>query len=286
MKTFQHKILSLFRYIKGLDQGKAMNLLFIKLEMPTPSGLPARPVLTSYYKSPHFRNRTPDPFNDYTSPDEAILCPDIRQSMYCQLLAGLLHRHSVLRISAVFASALLRCINFLERHWLELCHDIRTGYLSLSVTNPACRAAMSPLLSSPSPTIADEINAICNGSWKGILCQLWPKATCIEAVLTGSMAQYVPALEYYSDGRIPLVCTMYASSECYFGVNLRPLCDPAEVSYTLLPNMAYFEFMPLEDRLRTGNREEEEIRDVELVDLVNVKLGCYYELVVTTFAGN
>lgn len=137
----------------------------------------------------------------------------------------------------------------------------------------------------PNPTLADEINSICNESWRGILCRLWPNAKCIEAVLTGSMAQYVPALEYYSDGRIPLVCTMYASSECYFGVNLRPLCDPAEVSYTLLPNMAYFEFIPLEDGLKPRNCEKEEMRYAELVDLADVKLGCYYELVVTTFAG-
>ena len=262
-----------------------MNLLFVKSEMPTPSGLPARPVLTSYYKSPHFRNRSPDPFNDHTSPDEAILCPDIHQSMYCQLLAGLLLRHSVLRISAVFASALLRCISFLKRHFFGLSHDIRTGFLSSSVTNPGCREAMSALLSSPSPILADEINAICNGAWKGILCRLWPKARCIEAVLTGSMAQYVPALEYFTDGMIPLVCTMYASSECYFGVNLRPLCDPADVSYTLLPNMAYFEFLPLENGWRSRICEEDAMRDVELVNLVDVKLDCYYELVVTTFAG-
>lgn len=132
--------------------------------------------------------------------------------------------------------------------------------------------------------LADEIEAICScGSWKGIICRLWPKAKYIEAVLTGSMAQYIPMLEFYSDAKIPLVCVMYASSECYFGVNLRPLCDPMEVSYTLLPNMGYFEFILLEDGLGLG--QVREVENARVVGLVDVKIGCYYELVVTTFAG-
>lgn len=147
---------------------------------------------------------------------------------------------------------------------------------------------MAKILSSPDPDLADEINSICSlQSWKGILCQLWPKAKYIEAVVTGSMAQYIPALEYYSDGKLPLVCTMYASSECYFGVNLKPLCDPADVSFTLMPNMGYFEFIPLgggENGTRVMDIDEDVLSD-KLVDLVHVRLGCYYELVVTTFAG-
>ncbi|KAM0954357.1 putative GH3 family protein [Dioscorea sansibarensis] len=272
------------KHIPDLDQGKAMYLLFIKAEKQTPSGLPARPVLTSYYKSSHFRTRAHDPFNDYTSPNEAILCPDRDQSMYCQLLAGLIHRQCVLRLGAVFASALLRSISFLEKNWIDLCRDIRTGYLNKSITDPDLRAAMSKIITSQGPQLADEVEAICSmRTWKGIICKLWPRVKYIEAVLTGSMAQYIPALEFYSEGKIPLVCAMYASSECYFGVNLNPLSYPTEVSYTLLPNMAYFEFIPLENGLQPNN--EEKIEQDKLVALVDVKLRCYYELVVTTFAG-
>jgi len=77
---------------------------------------------------------------------------------------------------------------------------------------------------------------------------------------------------------------MYASSESYFGVNLMPLCSPKDVSYTSLPNMAYFEFVPLEDGLKLAKSDEVVEKD-KLVNLVDVKVGCYYELVVTTFAG-
>lgn len=125
---------------------------------------------------------------------------------------------------------------------------------------------MLSFLALPNPELADEIEAICScGSWKGILGRLWPNVKYIEAVLTGTLAQYIPMLEFYSGGGIPLVCTMYASSESYFGVNLRPLCSPTDVSYTILPNMAYFEFIPLEDGLRLMN-------DDEVVE--NDKLAC------------
>lgn len=279
-----------YRYICGLDEGKAMYFYFVKAEMSTPSGLPTRTVLTSYYKSKHFKCRTRDPYNDFTSPDPAILCNDSNQSMYCQLLAGLIHRHQVLRLGAVFASALLRAISFLERNWFQLCNDIRSGWLDLTITDPGCRSSTLSLLTSPNPTLADEIEEICSRpSWKGILCQLWPRAKYIEAVVTGSMAQYIPSLEYYSAGKLPLVGTMYASSECYFGVNLKPLSNPADVSFTLLPNMCYFEFLPLGGEngtlLSMEFNEEEEVPNDKLVDLGHVRVGHYYELVVTTFAG-
>ncbi|KAL8100948.1 hypothetical protein AgCh_032992 [Apium graveolens] len=278
-----------FRYISGLDEGKGMFLYFVKAEMSTPCGLPARTVLTSYYKSKHFKYRSRDPYTDFTSPDEAILCDDSNQSMYCQLLAGLVHRNQVLRLGAVFASALLRAIYFLKGNWMNICNDIRDGQVDLTeVTDLKCRTAMSTILSLPDPRLADEIEAICSReSWKGIICQLWPKAKYIEAVVTGSMAQYIPALHYYSDEKLPLVCTMYASSECYFGVNMKPLCSPEKVSYTLLPNMCYFEFIPLgvNGTLLLDVDEDEEVPQNKLVALVDVKLGCYYELVLTTFSG-
>ncbi|KAK7277723.1 hypothetical protein RJT34_22738 [Clitoria ternatea] len=289
-RTFVYNLIMpiMNQYIPNLDEGKAMYLYFVKAEMSTPCGLPARSVLTSYYKSKQFKCRTHDPWNDYTSPDQTIICNDNNQSMHCQLLAGLLNRHQVLRLGAVFASAFLKAISFLERNWRNLCDDICTGQLSSFITDPGCRSCMSSVLSSPNPTLADKITKICSQkSWKGILCQIWPRAKYIEAVVTGSMAQYVPALKYYSDGKLPLVCTMYASSECYFAVNLKPLCDPADVAFTLLPNMGYFEFIPLghNGTLLMDFDEGEKVPNDMLVDLVNVKLGCFYELVITTFAG-
>ncbi|KAF8114595.1 hypothetical protein N665_0036s0119 [Sinapis alba] len=277
------------QFVPGLDKGKGMYFLFIKSESKTPGGLPARPVLTSYYKSSHFKERPFDPYTNYTSPNETILCPDSYQSMYSQMLCGLYQHHEVLRVGAVFASGFIRAIKFLEKHWTELVRDIRTGTLSSLITDPSVREAVAKILK-PSPKLADFVESECKKkSWQGIITRLWPNTKYVDVIVTGTMSQYIPTLDYYSNG-LPLVCTMYASSECYFGVNLRPLCKPSEVSYTLIPTMAYFEFLPVHRNTGVTNsinlpKALTEKEQQELVDLVDVKLGQEYELVVTTYAG-
>jgi len=128
--------------VPGLDKGKCMYLYFVKAESRTPVGLPARPVLTSFYRSRHFLERPHDPYTVYTSPDEAVLSLDAYQSMYAQLLCGLVHRADVLRVGAVFASGFLRAIRFLEKHWRRLCRDIRAGALDAEITDRSVCAAM------------------------------------------------------------------------------------------------------------------------------------------------
>jgi auxin responsive GH3 family protein len=263
--------------------------MFIKSEAKTPGGIVARPVLTSYYKSSYFRDRPYDPYTNYTSPNETVLCPDSYQSMYSQLLCGLCQNKEVLRVGAVFASGFIRAIRFLEKHWTLLCNDIRTGTVNPLITDITVRDSVMNILK-PDPKLADFIETECSkSSWQGIITRLWPNTKYVDVIVTGTMSQYIPILDHYSNG-LPLVCTMYASSECYFGVNLNPLCQPSQVSYTLIPTMCYFEFLPVNrtngvtDSLHTP-RSLNEKEQKELVELVDVKLGQEYELVVTTYAG-
>lgn len=277
------------QFVPDLEKGKGMYFLFIKSEAKTPCGLPARPVLTSYYKSPHFKNRRPDPYTNYTSPNETILCSDSYQSMYSQMLCGLCQNKEVLRVGAVFASGFIRAIRFLEKHWPLLCNDIRTGTINSQISDPCVREAVMKILK-PDPKLADFVEAeCCKDSWQGIITRLWPNTKYIDVIVTGTMSQYIPTLDYYSNG-LPLVCTMYASSECYFGVNLNPLCKPSEVAYTLIPTMGYFEFLPVHRNNGVTNsismpKSLNEKEQQELVDLVDVKIGQEYELIVTTYAG-
>nr|GEY30634.1 hypothetical protein [Tanacetum cinerariifolium] len=274
------------QFVPGLDKGKGMYFLFIKSEAKTPGGLVARPVLTSYYKSSHFKERPYDPYTNYTSPNETILCPDSYQSMYSQMLCGLYLNKEVLRVGAVFASGFIRAIRFLEKHWSLLCHDIRTGSINSIINDSLVRESVMKILK-PDPNLADFIEVECSRkSWQGIITRLWPNTKYVDVIVTGSMSQYIPTLDYYSNG-LPLVCTMYASSECYFGVNLNPLCKPSEVAYTLIPTMAYFEFLPVhrEDGIAGTGAAKNEKENQQLVDLADVKLGQEYELVVTTYAG-
>ncbi|KAL1190450.1 Indole-3-acetic acid-amido synthetase GH3.4 [Cardamine amara subsp. amara] len=270
-------------YVPGLDKGKGLYFLFVKSESKTSGGLPARPVLTSYYKSDHFKRRPYDPYNVYTSPNEAILCADSSQSMYAQMLCGLLMRHDVSRLGAVFASGLLRAISFLQTNWKELARDISTGTLSSRIFDPAIKHRMSKILTKPDQELAEFLIGVCSQeNWEGIITKIWPNTKYLDVIVTGAMAQYIPMLEYYSGG-LPMACTMYASSESYFGINLKPMCKPSEVSYTIMPNMAYFEFLP--HNHDGDGAAEASLDETTLVELADVEVGKEYELVITTYAG-
>ncbi|KAJ6302547.1 hypothetical protein OIU77_016610 [Salix suchowensis] len=232
-------------YVPGLDKGKGLYFLFVKSETRTPGGLFARPVLTSYYKSDHFKTRPYDPYNVYTSPNEAILCADSFQSMYTQMLCGLLERQQVLRVGAVFASGLLRAIRFLQLHWRELSDDIESGMLNQEITDPSVKDCMVKILK-PDPELAEFVRMECSKeNWEGIVTRIWPNTKYLDVIVTGAMAQYIPTLDYYSGG-LPLACTIFLPHE------------PAGFTHDSTP---------------------------KLVDLADVELGKEYELVITTFAG-
>ncbi|KAL0802896.1 hypothetical protein Bca101_058072 [Brassica carinata] len=202
------------------------------------------------------------------------------QSMYCQLLCGLVQRGNVSRLGAPFASTFLKVIKFLENHWSELCSNIRTGRVSDWITDANCVSVIGNLiLAAPNPELVSIIEQECSKtSWEAIVRRLWPNAKCIEAVVTGSMAQYIPMMEFYCGG-LPLISTFYGSSKCFIGLNLDPLSKPCDVSYTTFPSMAYFEFLEIKkDYQETGH-------DPVVIDLVDVKIGHDYKHVITTFSG-
>uniref|UniRef100_M4E3Q3 Uncharacterized protein n=3 Tax=Brassica campestris TaxID=3711 RepID=M4E3Q3_BRACM len=232
------------------------------------------------------------------SPHEMTTCEDTTQRMFCQLLCGLLQRENVSRLDAPFASSFLKGFFFLGLLHLSpllgrardvtwritgMNSNIRTGRVSDWITDAQCLSGISKFLTGPNPELAGLIEQECSKtSWEGIVKRLWPKAKCIEAIITGSMAQYIPMLEFYCGG-LPLVSSLYVSSECSIGVNIDPLSKPCVFSYTIIPSMAYFEFLEVKkDHQETGHDLTE---NHVVVDLVDVKIGHDYEPVVTTFSG-
>ncbi|KFK25570.1 hypothetical protein AALP_AA8G132100 [Arabis alpina] len=268
------------KHIEGLSEGRSLSVFFVNRESKTASGLMVRTMITCVLKSVDPITASVIWDKIQISPHAILTCADTTQSMYCQLLCGLLQRENVARLGAPFASSFLKVIKFLEDHWQELCLNIRTGSLSDWITDPQCVSGIGKYLTCPNPELASLIEQECSQtSWEAIVRKLWPKAKCIEAIITGSMAQYIPMLEFYGGG-LPLISSFYGSSECFFAVNVNPLCKPCDVSYTIIPNMGYFEFLEVEK-----DHQKEADHDPAVVDLVDVKLGHDYEPVVTTFSG-
>ncbi|KAL3635502.1 hypothetical protein CASFOL_020049 [Castilleja foliolosa] len=264
------------RHVEGLDKGKSLYFMFTKADKQTQGGITVRNVSSSIYKTDAFKNR---PANVHTSPNEAIYCDDSFQSVYTQLLCGLYERKQVNRVETVFASSLVQVIKFLQLNWQQLTQDIRAGSLNPKVTDPSIRECMARLMR-PDPELADYIGQECaKDNWEGIVTRLWPNTRYLGTIVTGTMAQYIPTLDYYS-GKLPIASTLYASSECFFGINLNPVCKPFEVSYTFMPNKVYFEFLPY-----IKNSSDDLTHVSQLVELADVEVGKEYEIVVTTTAG-
>ncbi|KAK8527017.1 hypothetical protein V6N12_054245 [Hibiscus sabdariffa] len=100
------------KHFGNMDQaGKRLDFMFAILEIETPSGIKARIVTTSMYKDNDYRNIIS---KHYTSPIETIFCSDTKQSMYRQLLIGLIRRDEVVMFASNFLTAILRVIKFFE----------------------------------------------------------------------------------------------------------------------------------------------------------------------------
>eukprot|EP00250_Pteridium_aquilinum_P019652 c24515_g1_i1 orf=187-1296(-) len=193
--------------------------------------------------------------------------------MYCHLLCGLLQASEVTVVSSFLAYGITEAFRLLEDGWEDLCKDIRLGTLSDRITDDSVRLDVLQCVRCD-PQLAGKVHTECvSGCWSGIIKRLWPNVKYIHTIVTGAMEPYVPYLKHYA-GDVPIVCGDYGSSECSVGINLSPMISPEQVSFTLVPYAAYFEFLPL-------SQEEK----VVPVDITGVEIGKEYELVVTTVAG-
>jgi len=223
------------------------------------------------------------------SPDEVIFGPDFHQSLYCHLLCGLIYSNEVQFVFSTFAHSIVHAFRTFELVWEELCTDIRKGVLSSRITVPSIRAAVSRLLR-PNPELADSIYNKCVGlsSWYGVIPELWPNAKYVYGIMTGSMEPYLKKLKHYA-GSLPLMSADYGSSEGWIGANVEPELPPEKATFAVLPNIGYFEFIPLRETPEVQGMERTASNypygELEPIGLTEIKVGEEYEMVITTFAG-
>jgi jasmonic acid-amino synthetase len=133
---------------------------------------------------------------------------------------------------------------------------------------------MSKLLN-PNPELADSVCRKCSGlsNWYGLIPALFPNVKYIYGTMTGSMEPYLKKLRHYA-GDLPLLSADYGASEGWIAANVNPKVPTELTTYVVLPNIGYFEFIPVRDSI-----------EFKPVGLTEVKLGEEYEVVVTNFAG-
>ena len=260
-----------------LDNGKGLLLVYSSRQFKTQGGLPAGTATTNVYRHPTFLARTKAIGFQGCSPKEVMFGSDFHQSLYCHLLCGLLHYEEVQFIFSTFAHSIVQAFQTFELIWEDLCFDIRQGILNERITDPSIRAAISKILR-PNPQLADMIYKKCSGlsRWYGLIPELFPNAKYVYGILTGSMEPYLKQLRRYA-GWLPLVCHDYGASEGWVAANVNPRSPPESATFAVMPNIGYFEFIPLKDR--NGGSEPKP------VGLTEVKVGEEYEIIVTNLAG-
>jgi len=265
------------RLFPGFQDGKSLNLAFAGKHEETRSGLKAGAMTTNLYRSARFRRRLRGPTDEYSVPDEVILCEDIHQGLYCHLLCALARAPEIVKVFGVFAAIVVAAVRTLQRQWREIVEDIRTGTVNPEiVTDSQMRAAVQKTLLRPNPDLARKVATECS-HWEGILPRLFPNARYVGCVLSGSMAQYAPAVKLFA-GSLATISPAYVASECgVIGLNPVMNCDPEDITYMLWPEKAYYEFIPVVD-----NRAESETTVLEACDL---QVGKEYEIVVTNAIG-
>ncbi|PUZ58716.1 hypothetical protein GQ55_5G530100 [Panicum hallii var. hallii] len=255
-----------------VEDVKSLQFIYASEQFTTKGGLTATTATTNLYRNKDFITTMRYMQSDSCSPREVLFSPDFTESLYCHLLCGLL-----------FAGEVRTTF---ERVWEELCTDIRHGVPSPTrVTSPAVRQAVSALLA-PNPALADEVASKCRGlvNWYGVMPALWPKAKYVSSITTGSMEHYVKKLRHYAGG-LPLVGLDYGATEGMIGANVEPREPPEFTTFAVLPNNAYFEFIPLKSCAAGVDDADPCYTEADPVGLTDVAAGEHYEVVMTTFTG-
>ncbi|KAL8208075.1 hypothetical protein R6Q57_007487 [Mikania cordata] len=270
--------------------GKALSFIYGSKPFKTNGGLLAGTATSNVYRSEQFKKTMKEMQTPCCSPDEVIFGPDFHQSLYCHLLCGLIFRDEIQVISSTFAHSIVHSFRSFELVWEELCSDIKTGTLSPRITVPTIRNAMAKMLK-PNPELANKIHEKCLSlsNWCRLIEELFPNVKYIYGIMTGSMEPYLKKLRHYS-GEIPLLSADYGSSEGWIGANVNPTRPPEMATFAVLPNIGYFEFIPLRE-IGADSQDNNELESPSVrveprpVGLTDVRVGEEYEVVVTNVAG-
>ncbi|XP_074575616.1 jasmonoyl--L-amino acid synthetase GH3.5-like [Curcuma longa] len=271
-----------------IGNGKALQFIYSSKQVKTKGGLIATTATTNVYRTEQFKRTMTDIQSQCCSPDEVIFGSDFQQSLYCHLLCGLIYSDEVQFVFSTFAHSIVHAFRKFEQVWEELCEDIRSGVLSSRISVPSMRAAVSKLLR-PNPDLADSISNKCMrlSNWYGVIPELWPNAKYVYGIMTGSMEPYLKKLRHYA-GSLPLMSADYGSSESWIGANVNPSLPPELTTFAVLPNIGYFEFIPLEKQV--GQEMESSVSTIHYIEgepigLTEVEVGKEYEIIFTNFAG-
>lgn len=212
----------------------------------------------------------------YTAPKEVLFPERIEDMIYVKLRFALACR-DVTAIHGIFAHRMLGLFRYMVNHWNMLLKDMETGEISeifgISVFWKEYLRKRLP----PDGDRALELKRISFKEAGGeLVYKIWPKVKYIRLVGGGIFETYMEELRGFI-GKLPVHYYAYAASEGCFGV----ACDMnrEDAYYTLIPEAAFFEFVPLDPNILKEHGQK------RALTIWEVEQGAKYELLVTTLSG-
>ncbi len=221
-------------------------------------------VLAEFFR--YERNTYGNVNTKFTSPEELMFPPEAMDTMYLRLLFALKER-DVEQIISPFTWGIVEAFNFLENNWKILCHDIEVGKITYTLDVPEIFLRKMNAFLSPDKNRADELREIFfrAGFKKPVAQRIWKNLRQIVAAGTGSFKIYTAQMKRYT-GDVPHSNGIFASSEMLTGKAI-----PAGDNYELIPDVNFYEFLPVD-----GGAP---------ILLNEVEVGKNYEVILTNQAG-
>lgn len=205
--------------------------------------------------------------SDYCVPKE-VLFPDRLEDMTYVKARFALAERNLTAIHGVFITRVVGMVEYILRHWELLLRDMELG--TVSVRLPEAQQSLLRRRLPPDPPRARELGRIPREDRsEGIVSKIWPHMRYILAIGGESFSYFTEKMQEYA-GEVPIHFFVYAASEGVFA--LAETVNQAD-RYVLLPESAFFEFIPVD-----GAGESTVLMD-------DLEPGRKYEVVVTNRSG-
>ncbi|XP_074644568.1 uncharacterized protein LOC141901309 [Tubulanus polymorphus] len=137
-------------------------------------------------------------------------------------------------------------ITTIETKWKQLCTDIERGQVWIALPlSTEIKAELNALLK-PDPKRADELRIKFESGFQDIIPRIWPNASCIGLLTSGSFKTSAELLKKKYFGQIPVFSSGYVGTECNYACQTFAIDNKFEDNYTPVADEVFFEFIPLE----------------------------------------
>ena len=245
-------------------RGRFMTIMIDHMNPPTASGQTTGSATTGGFQKVA-------PINDLimTSPVDVSHLPEQAAARYLHLLFGLSEKQ-LWAIISFFPITVLYAMRDLQTHAEELLRDLADGTITSRMELPSESRRRLEQHLRPDPSRAHELTALLDRGHFTI-SEIWPDVGAIMTATGGAFHFYTDQLRPYL-GEVPIFSPVYSASEGTIAYGF----SAERPHYLLLPDLAYVEFLPLE-----------EINDPQARPIATwqAEPGRSYEIVITTLAG-